>query len=865
MEFIPGDSLQQRLDRTGPLDLPEVLRIGRQLAEGLAAAHAQELIHRDIKPANVLIEGGPQHRVKITDFGLARAADDASISQSGVVAGTPMYMAPEQAKGETLDHRADLFSLGSVLYVMVTGRPPFRANSTLAVLKRVAEEEPRPIREIIPEVPAWFCRIVEKLHAKNPADRYSSAREVADVLADCESQLKAHGSLRDFSRIPGGGSPPRRPWRWKRLATTTALIALFIVSMAVVFSKNAIHRYASGSGELEILPAEGLVSVIVLKNDEGVLDGNKLHPHVTDWLGMKEPRRLTLPPGKYQLNVGTYPMGTEVSQWEVAVSGLFSSRQDWVAVVNTSAIITVERGQRVTLRPKMRPAPPPRPDPPPLPDPPPPPPSDGFVPLFNGTDLTGWKSHSQRADGWTVENNELVGRATVPNYLISDRDGYTDYHLRLEVKVNASGRGGHAARCASAPDLNGILACYAAMYGSGETGEINNHNKITPSTAPPVPPDTWFTHETILRGNRITVLVNGKPVAECVDAKKYLSRGRIGLGVWGNEGEAVVHIRKVEIKELPPSAEPAAAVDLLAKIDPARDALQGTWKRAGAALVSTPSAVAQLQVPHDLPPDYRLTMEVERTIAVGSLDFGLIVGGRTACVALDYRDGARSGIGGIDGKLLRKGEAVYEGRALDPGRNTVVAEVRGNRILVRVGDTTVIDWTGDPARLAVVPVWDKTDGKRLYVGHQNGGFRFHRLELTALPPPAPPAPAPAVLGPLRDLVAAKERARDNVKKRVEAGGDPPLVLIAAEVELIDARVRLAEATADKAGAVALLEELMTQRREEHRLIELRVKAGVAAADELNQADARLADAKARLAQARAALPPGDIPPPRPKE
>ena len=84
--------------------------------------------------ANVLIEGGPQQRAKITDFGLARAADDASISQSGVVAGTPMYMAPEQAKGEALDHRADLFSLGSVLYVMLTGRPPFRATTTLAVL-----------------------------------------------------------------------------------------------------------------------------------------------------------------------------------------------------------------------------------------------------------------------------------------------------------------------------------------------------------------------------------------------------------------------------------------------------------------------------------------------------------------------------------------------------------------------------------------------------------------------------------------------------------------------------------------------------------------------------------------------------------
>ena len=131
MEFIPGETLQQKLDRVGPLEVPEVLRIGRQIAEGLAAAHAMDLIHRDIKPGNVLLEGG-QQKVKITDFGLARAADDASISQSGIIAGTPMYMAPEQALGQTLDQRADLFSLGSVLYQMVAGRPPFRANTTVA-------------------------------------------------------------------------------------------------------------------------------------------------------------------------------------------------------------------------------------------------------------------------------------------------------------------------------------------------------------------------------------------------------------------------------------------------------------------------------------------------------------------------------------------------------------------------------------------------------------------------------------------------------------------------------------------------------------------------------------------------------------
>ncbi|HEY1377166.1 MAG TPA: serine/threonine-protein kinase, partial [Gemmataceae bacterium] len=145
MEYIHGLTLDQRVRRDKALELKETLRIGMQVAAGLAAAHATGLIHRDIKPANILIEPGPHLHVKITDFGLARAADDASLTQSGMVAGTPLFMAPEQAQGESLDHRADLFSLGSVLYAMCAGRPPFRAPTTVAVLKRVCEDEPRDV------------------------------------------------------------------------------------------------------------------------------------------------------------------------------------------------------------------------------------------------------------------------------------------------------------------------------------------------------------------------------------------------------------------------------------------------------------------------------------------------------------------------------------------------------------------------------------------------------------------------------------------------------------------------------------------------------------------------------------------------
>jgi serine/threonine protein kinase len=158
-----------------------ILRVGMQAARGLAAAHAQGIVHRDIKPANILLENGIE-RVKITDFGLARAVDDASITQSGVIAGTPLYMSPEQANGEAVDPRSDLFSLGSVLYALCTGHPPFRADSTARVLLRVASDTPRPVRELNPDIPDWLEAIIAKLLAKKREERFQEARDVADLL-----------------------------------------------------------------------------------------------------------------------------------------------------------------------------------------------------------------------------------------------------------------------------------------------------------------------------------------------------------------------------------------------------------------------------------------------------------------------------------------------------------------------------------------------------------------------------------------------------------------------------------------------------------------------------------------------------------
>jgi len=221
MPYMPGESLQKRLDAQGPMQLNEILRIGMQIAAGLAAAHAQGLVHRDIKPANILLDKGVE-RVTITDFGLARAADDASLTRSGVIAGTPQYMSPEQARGEPLDGCSDLFSLGSVLYTMCVGRPPFRAQTAFGVLHRISESVPTAIRELAPETPSWFCEIIAKLHAKDPRERFQSAGEVGDLLG----RWLAH--LQQPMVIP---PPPRTKSRKRRARLFRQIVAAVVVGV----------------------------------------------------------------------------------------------------------------------------------------------------------------------------------------------------------------------------------------------------------------------------------------------------------------------------------------------------------------------------------------------------------------------------------------------------------------------------------------------------------------------------------------------------------------------------------------------------------------------------------------------------------
>lgn len=235
MPLVPGCSLQTLVDRGGPLREKEIVRIAIQIASGLAAAHAQGLVHRDIKPANILIDN-EVNRVVITDFGLARCEAEESMTQTGWLAGTLNYMSPEQSRGETLDSRSDLFSLGGLLFYLATGTVPFRADSALGVLHKIGNESPPAVQSLNPEISNTLTLVIERLLEKSPSGRFNSAAELESLLTDYLAHLHqphllaAPKVLRSKHKISTG-----------RVAAIGAasLIALFLGTLAwQTFSKT---------------------------------------------------------------------------------------------------------------------------------------------------------------------------------------------------------------------------------------------------------------------------------------------------------------------------------------------------------------------------------------------------------------------------------------------------------------------------------------------------------------------------------------------------------------------------------------------------------------------------------------------------
>ena len=248
MPRYDGEGLERRLAR-GPLPVAEALDIAVQAARGLAKAHGHGIIHRDVKPGNLWVTGDGV--VKILDFGIAKLQGEAGQTRRGALLGTPSYMAPEQTRGEPVDARADVWSLGVVLYEMLAGRRPFVGGSGAAVVHAVLQETPEPVTRLRPEVPAELEQIVNRMLAKDPEQRYADA---AEVLADLRSALglPTTGSL--------SPAAPRRPLRW------LAWPALGAVALAAGVAVG--HLIWRRSGAAPALPAGQIVQLTDLEGRE---------------------------------------------------------------------------------------------------------------------------------------------------------------------------------------------------------------------------------------------------------------------------------------------------------------------------------------------------------------------------------------------------------------------------------------------------------------------------------------------------------------------------------------------------------------------------------------------------------------------
>lgn len=242
MQFIPGCTLQRWVKANAPLDVATILRVASQLAEGLAAAHRRGLVHRDIKPANVMV-GENTDRVWITDFGLARAADSMTLTQTGVIAGTPHYMSPQQARGEPIDQRSDLFSLGCVFYFLCTGRPPLDADNTLAVLHRIVSDDPIALTEQRDDLPPSLVSLIHQLLDRNAEQRPSDCDAIIQRLGMAQHEYSAGKTAR----------PPINPFIQRAALTAAAITA------SVTIVGWCIKQYTKNRPSISIVQPPSLV------------------------------------------------------------------------------------------------------------------------------------------------------------------------------------------------------------------------------------------------------------------------------------------------------------------------------------------------------------------------------------------------------------------------------------------------------------------------------------------------------------------------------------------------------------------------------------------------------------------------------
>src|SRR5438093_1784918 len=234
-EYVEGETLKQRIDRLGRLPVDEATAYAIEIGRGLAAAHGQRLIHRDVKPQNVLIDA--EGRAKVTDFGIARSLESDGLTKTGRVLGTTDYVSPEQAMGYDVDARSDIYSLGVLLYEMVTGEVPFSAETVVGVAMKHVNEPLPPVQAKRPEASAALAAVVERATVKDPDKRYPDmAATVADLETALEVEVARAGSPHGEATTVLDSVPARRVLTSRRVSIAGILLVLAGTAVALLIA-----------------------------------------------------------------------------------------------------------------------------------------------------------------------------------------------------------------------------------------------------------------------------------------------------------------------------------------------------------------------------------------------------------------------------------------------------------------------------------------------------------------------------------------------------------------------------------------------------------------------------------------------------
>jgi eukaryotic-like serine/threonine-protein kinase len=293
-EYVEGRTLKRRIQEEGPLPVDEAVAYAIEIGRGLTAAHARKLVHRDVKPQNVLID--PDGRAKVTDFGIARSLEAKGLTATGRVVGTTDYVSPEQAMGEDVDERSDVYSVGVVLYEMLTGEVPFKGETQVGVAMKHVNEPLPDVQAKRPEVSAAVAAVVDRATTKDPRDRYST---VAEMVRDLEQTLEVEAARRGgttgeatsvLDSVPKSRRRLGRRRRMSGVGIAMAILGIALVVAAVILGQNIDFGGEEGpgaSGSTEIRLSSDAASEFDPEGDgqetgteEQAVDGN---PTGTAW------------------------------------------------------------------------------------------------------------------------------------------------------------------------------------------------------------------------------------------------------------------------------------------------------------------------------------------------------------------------------------------------------------------------------------------------------------------------------------------------------------------------------------------------------------------------------------------------------